>query len=412
MISFMMLSAGAAYAQQSVVDAINEYGNFDKWSRREIKESGVIGGNTKYLYEFYGDYGTTFTGKTPFKAPEGYLWRTNNVLAVVAGVCKTNNTVFPEKRGRGYCARIETHIEEVNAVGIINMSVTCQGAMMIGVLPEPITGTKDPMSRVLYGVPFNGRPKALRMDIKADVGHETIRGTGFSKLKNMGYPDYAEMTVILQKRWEDKAFIYWYDEPTQNTYTNVIAGMKLLKETMPGVKRLLTEQPEKELLGNVDIWCPMPHYLHTEHESTCRKVGEEFWWYLCTEPKALDGYAMREKKTVSVCGNVLRVEHEVENAGEKAFEYSEYNHNFLTLDLKGARNSYNLTMEAGNAGYPYKWRLAYHPSRLTIHARDYFEPHHHNIWSPGWVISPEVFFVKPLQPGEKAVYVREWEFGC
>ena len=203
MISFMMLSAGAAYAQQSVVDAINEYGNFDKWSRREIKESGVIGGNTKYLYEFYGDYGTTFTGKTPFKAPEGYLWRTNNVLAVVAGVCKTNNTVFPEKRGRGYCAGIETHIEEVNAVGIINMSVTCQGAMMIGVLPEPITGTKDPMSRVLYGVPFNGRPKALRMDIKADVGHEVVRGTGFSPLKKMGYVDYPEIVVILQKRWEE-----------------------------------------------------------------------------------------------------------------------------------------------------------------------------------------------------------------
>jgi hypothetical protein len=199
----MMLSAGAAYAQQSVLDAINEYGNFDKWSRREIKESGVIGGNTKYLYEFYGDYGTTFTGKTPFKAPEGYLWRTNNVLAVVAGVCKTNNTVFPEKRGRGYCARIETHIEEVNAVGIINMSVTCQGAMMIGVLPEPITGTKDPMSRVLYGVPFNGRPKALRMDIKADVGHEVVRGTGFSPLKKMGYVDYPEIVVLLQKRWEE-----------------------------------------------------------------------------------------------------------------------------------------------------------------------------------------------------------------
>ena len=91
---------------------------------------------------------------------------------------------------------------------------------------------------------------------------------------------------LREKGWEDKAFIYWYDEPTQNTYTNVIAGMKLLKETMPGVKRLLTEQPEKELLGNVDIWCPMPHYLHTEHESACRKAGEEFWWYLCTEPKA------------------------------------------------------------------------------------------------------------------------------
>lgn len=199
-----MFQTSDLYAQQSVVNAINEYGKFDQWSRREVKESGVIGGNTKYLYEFFGDFGTRVTNKTPYSAPEGYYWRTNNVLAVVAGVCKTNNTVFPEKRGRGYCARIETHIEEVNAIGIINMSVTCQGALMIGALPEPITTTKDPMSKVLYGIPFTGFPKALQLDIKADVGHEVIRGTGFSKLKNMGYTDSGEITVMLQKRWEDK----------------------------------------------------------------------------------------------------------------------------------------------------------------------------------------------------------------
>ena len=42
------------------------------------------------------------------------------------------------------------------------------------------------------------------MDIKADVCHEVIRGTGFSKLKPMGYEDHAEITVVLQKRWEDE----------------------------------------------------------------------------------------------------------------------------------------------------------------------------------------------------------------
>ncbi len=191
-------------AQESVVRQINEIGRFDRWCMREVKESGIIGGQTKYLYEFYGNQDTLVTGKTPFKAPDGYLWRTNNVLAIVAGVVKTNNTVYPEKRGDGYCARIETHIEEVKALGIVNMDVTCQGALLVGVLPEPITTTKDPMSKVLYGVPFTGSPKALKMDIKADVGHEVIRGTGFSKLKPMGYNDYAEITVILQKRWEDE----------------------------------------------------------------------------------------------------------------------------------------------------------------------------------------------------------------
>ena len=193
-----------ANAQQSVVDAINKYGTFDSWSMRQVKESGLIGGATKTLYEFYGNQETVFTGKTPFAAPDGYLWRTNNVLAIVAGVVKTNNTIFPEKRGDGYCARIETHIEEVKALGVINMDVTCQGALLIGSLPEPITTTKDPMAKVFYGVPFTGTPKAVVMDIKADVGHEVIRGTGFSKLKPMGYPDSAEITVMLQKRWEDE----------------------------------------------------------------------------------------------------------------------------------------------------------------------------------------------------------------
>lgn len=193
-----------AYAQQSVVDAINEYGTFDSWSMRQVKESGLIGGATKTLYEFYGNQETVFTGKTPFTAPEGYLWRTNNVLAIVAGVVKTNNTVFPEKRGDGYCARIETHIEEVKALGVINMDVTCQNTLLLGVLPEPITTTKDPMAKVFYGIPFTGMPKAVVMDIKADVGHEVIRATGFSKLKPMGYPDSAEITVMLQKRWEDE----------------------------------------------------------------------------------------------------------------------------------------------------------------------------------------------------------------
>ena len=199
-----VLSAFGLRAQESVVRLINETGRFDNWCVREIKESAIIGGQTEYLYEFYGDQDTLVTGKKPFKSPEDYLWRTNNVLAVVAGVVKTNNTVYPEKRGDGYCARIETHIEDVKALGIVNMDVTCQGVLLIGELPEPITTTRDPMAKVFYGLPFTGRPKALRMDIKADVGHEVIRGTGFSKLKPMGYPDFPEITIMLQKRWEDE----------------------------------------------------------------------------------------------------------------------------------------------------------------------------------------------------------------
>ena len=199
-----VLACFDASAQEDVIKLINHYGRFDSWCRREVKESGLIGGQTEHLYEFYGNPADIHqTGKEPFDAPDGYIWRTNNVLAIVAGIVKTNNTVYPEKRGDGYCARIETHIEEVKVLGMINMDVTCQGAILIGSLPEPITTTKDPMAKVLYGVPFTGCPRAVRMDIKADVCHEVIRGTGFSRLKPMGYEDYGEITVMLQKRWED-----------------------------------------------------------------------------------------------------------------------------------------------------------------------------------------------------------------
>lgn len=198
-----LLSCISLSAQSQIVESLNRYGTLDSWSVRQIKESGLIGGQTKYLYEFYGNRDTTAT-KEPFTAPEGYLWRTNNVMAVVAGITKTNNTVFPEPRDGGYCARIETHIETVKAIGIINMDVVCQGAFILGTLNEPIKDTKNPMAKVLYGVPFEGRPTALVFDYKADVGHEAIRGTGFSKVKNLGYPDYPEIAIILQKRWEDE----------------------------------------------------------------------------------------------------------------------------------------------------------------------------------------------------------------
>ena len=203
----MMLAffaAASMHAQTDVVNRINEYGKLDRWCVREVKESAIIGGMTKYLYEFYGDQDTTFTGKTPYKSPEYYPWRTNNVLAIVAGVVKTNNTVYPEPRDGGYCARIETHIEEVKALGIVNMDVVCQGAFMVGSLPEPIKDTKSPMAKVIYGIPFDQCPKAVRFDYKSDVGHTAMRGTGFSKLKTLDYPDSAEVTFMLQKRWEDE----------------------------------------------------------------------------------------------------------------------------------------------------------------------------------------------------------------
>ena len=52
---FALSAVFQAEAQESIVKAINEFGRFDNWCVREVRESGIIGGQVKYLYEFYAD---------------------------------------------------------------------------------------------------------------------------------------------------------------------------------------------------------------------------------------------------------------------------------------------------------------------------------------------------------------------
>ena len=54
-LAIFLLSAVISSAQDDIVRQINDYGTFDRWCVREIKESGIIGGKTKYLYEFFGN---------------------------------------------------------------------------------------------------------------------------------------------------------------------------------------------------------------------------------------------------------------------------------------------------------------------------------------------------------------------
>lgn len=89
-----------------------------------------------------------------------------------------------------------------------------------------------------------------------------------------------------ERGWLDKAYVYWFDEPEPKDYEFVTAGMKRIHDAAPRIKRLLTEQPEPELIGNVDIWCALtPEWTH-ERVRERKEAGEEVWWYICTGPKA------------------------------------------------------------------------------------------------------------------------------
>ena len=147
-----------------------KFGDFDQWIVRNIKESGIIGGDTKQLYEIGPD--AVWNENKAYTNQGGSPWATSNVMAKVCGITKTNTSVYREKRGDGYCARLETHVEKVKVMGIVNIEVLAAGSVFLGSVPEPITNTSNPMSKLAVGIPFTKRPQAISFDYKVKLSDE------------------------------------------------------------------------------------------------------------------------------------------------------------------------------------------------------------------------------------------------
>ena len=195
----VVLADGDGVTSENVVPFA--YGDMDNWIVREIHESGIIGGNTKWLYELGPS--DTIVGNTAFRNMGGSPWATSNVMAKVAGVVKTNTSVFPEKRGDGMCARMETRYESVKVFGLVDIEVIAAGSVFLGTVHEPIKGTKNPQAMLQSGVPFS--KKALRFDYKVKAAPEKnrVRSTGFSRKSTVAGQDSLAVILLLQKRWED-----------------------------------------------------------------------------------------------------------------------------------------------------------------------------------------------------------------
>ena len=91
---------------------------------------------------------------------------------------------------------------------------------------------------------------------------------------------------LKEKGWLKDAYIYWFDEPSPKDYEFVMNGFRKLKKYAPGLRRMLTEQVEPELVGGPNLWCPLTPRLNVEGTEAQRKAGDEFWWYVCCGPKA------------------------------------------------------------------------------------------------------------------------------
>lgn len=128
------------------------------------------------------------------------------------------------------------------------------------------------------------------------MGGGTFHARSPGRIRNweQGTPEYEKVFAdylgqleahLKEKGWLDEAYAYWFDEPDPKDYDFVREGMERIHRAAPGLLRMLTEQPEPELDGVADIWCPLtprvtPEIVAREHEK-----GREVWWYICTGPK-------------------------------------------------------------------------------------------------------------------------------
>jgi hypothetical protein len=91
---------------------------------------------------------------------------------------------------------------------------------------------------------------------------------------------------LREKGWLDKAYVYWFDEPEPKDYAFVMNGFAKLKKHAPGLRRMLTEQVEKDLVGGPNLWVPLTPSLNVEGVEARRAAGDQFWWYVCCGPTA------------------------------------------------------------------------------------------------------------------------------
>lgn len=181
-----------------------KYGDFSNWVTRDITESKVIGGTTKKVYAIAPTRHAT--GNVAYKNEGGSPWASSNVYAKVSGVVKGSNTVSPAMLNGNKVAKLETKMEQVKVLGLINMDVMVAGSIFLGRVIEPISTTKAPFAKMEMGMPYTKRPVALVFDYKVDMPAVNTRtkSTGFGSKKTLQGRDQAEVYVLLQKRWEDE----------------------------------------------------------------------------------------------------------------------------------------------------------------------------------------------------------------
>lgn len=207
LITFLFISV-KVHGQEHI--ELLQFGDFEHWKTSSIKESSLIGGQTKTLYKLGG------------------TWDCSNVHAKAFGIDKISVSVTPEKRGKGTCCRMESTLETVSAIGI-DFKALATGTIYTGKMID-IVGMKqssDPNSAIDMGVPFTRRPSALILDYKALIQDATaVYAPAKTKVQEVSGRDIGQISLILQHRWEENGHVYAYRVGTVVQYINQTTDWK------------------------------------------------------------------------------------------------------------------------------------------------------------------------------------------
>ncbi len=200
---FGVIGSSALFAER--VEML-PFGDMEQWTVRYIKESKLLGGNTRTLYCVAPT--DTIRENVPYiYGKTGSPWSTSNAYANVIGIEKSACTVVPERREKGgTCCRLDVSMLGVRVMGMIDIQVLAAGTLYTGRTIEPITGASDPYKNIDFGVPFTKRPTALQFDYKCLISPENWvwYAKGLSKPRKQDGHDEAEAYLYLQHRWEDE----------------------------------------------------------------------------------------------------------------------------------------------------------------------------------------------------------------
>ena len=179
------------------------FGDMDQWIVRYIKESKMLGSQTKILYTLGNT--DTIRDNQAYVADINNPWGASDTYAKCFGVeTAMSGSVVPEPRGHGYCCRMRNVLSKLN---IGDMHAMVSGTIYMGHAIEPLglQAKNKPYTAIDFGTPFTEHPIALMLDYKASISEtDSITSTANNKPEKIAGHDCAVIYIYLQHRWENK----------------------------------------------------------------------------------------------------------------------------------------------------------------------------------------------------------------